>query len=151
MCFQSLPLYLCSFLICPSHCLVLNYGPYLPLSSSPFLCLFILSCPSSLPSSLTPSLSPAPLPPFCFSLPHSLPPSLPPLSSFSPSLPGTCYTASCDVYSFGVVLWEMITRHKPYLAGTRDKPMAPQSVLYRVATGIYTNNSTVDRAANFHE
>jgi mitogen-activated protein kinase kinase kinase 7 len=51
---------------------------------------------------------------------------------------GTSYMASCDVYSFGVVLWEMITRHKPYLAGTQGKSMAPQSVMYRVATGIYS-------------
>ena len=55
-----------------------------------------------------------------------------------PPAPGTSYMASCDVYSFGVVLWEMITRHKPYLAGTQGKSMAPQSVMYRVATGIYS-------------
>ena len=49
---------------------------------------------------------------------------------------GTCYMASCDVYSFGVVLWEMITRHKPYLSGTRGKNMPPHAVLYRVANGV---------------
>ena len=67
-----------------------------------------------------------------------------PYSSLLPtSIPGTYYTPSCDVYSFGVVLWEMITRHKPYLAGTRGKSLAPQSVLYRVATGRGTPSGCV--------
>ena len=54
---------------------------------------------------------------------------------FSLPLPGTCYTASCDVYSFGVVLWEMITRHKPYLSGHRGRSMLPHSFLFQVASG----------------
>ena len=75
--------------------------------------------------------------------------------SVSPNPSGTCYTASCDVYSFGVVLWEMITRHKPYLSGTQGKTMAPQSVVYRVATGsILRTQGLVNKMLhlpNFHK